>query len=151
MYFWNINSLKNDIRDNGFNDRFVFPYILVYVIITTFSIEILRYTGVEEGSIYEYFYTALVLILSILGTIYIYKKNGMENGNNFANKFFTIGLVVLIRTSAYFILFSIFIAFILIAFFSDDILEESLGFIELLYIIFYYYILGNHILDIKDV
>jgi len=151
MYFWNINSLKNDIRDNGFNDRFVFPYILVYVIITTFLIEILRYIGGEEGSIYEYFYTALVLILSILGIIYIYKKNGMENGNNFANKFFTIGLVVLIRTSIYFILFSIFIGFILIAFFSDDILKESLGFIELLYIIFYYYILGNHILDIKDV
>jgi len=57
----------------------------------------------EEDNFWTYTTSVIGILIPILGTIYAYKKNGGENGKNFANKYFSISFVMGIRFLAYLI------------------------------------------------
>lgn len=105
MYFWKIDALKNDIKDKKMNDEEIFPYIILSVAFYAFLTEIMAYLPYEDGEVntYTYVLSIMAIIIQIFGTIYVYKKNGAKDGNNFLTKYFLIGFVVSIRFIVYFI------------------------------------------------
>lgn len=103
MYFWKIELLKDDIRNNKFDDKALLPYIILTIALYTFGTEIMAYSPYEEVNIWTYVLSFMNILIPIVGTVYIYNKNGGANGTNFANKYFSISFVVGIRFLIYLI------------------------------------------------
>jgi len=103
MYFWKIESLKNDIHNGSFTDKQLIPYVVLYAGLYAAAIEITGHLPYENVNIWTYVMSMLNILIPIAGTIYAYKMNGGGNGSNFASKYFSIGFVVGIRFLVYLI------------------------------------------------
>lgn len=103
MYFWNINSLKNEIVDGKFSDRKVFPYVVVCAALYAAIIEFTAYLPYEDVNNWTYTLSALNILVALGGTVFVYYSNGGANGKDFASKYFGIGFVISIRFLVYLI------------------------------------------------
>ena len=146
MYFWNIEKLKQDIKNGGLSESMQFKYFLIWIILTIFAE--LSYVDSNFSDIkYEF---ATDLLFTILGTIYLYKCNGGANGKDFLQKYISIGLVVFFRIILYFIAFMILLT-ILLAFseISDAQYDNLVNYIITpILLLVYYWRAGIHIKDV---
>jgi len=146
MYFWNIEKLKQDIKNGKLCQSVQFKYLLIWIVLTIFAE--LSYIGDSFNDI-KYNFT-IDLIFTILGTIYLYKCNGGANGKDFLQKFISISIVVFFRLLLYFIAFMILL-FVMIAFFeiSDAKLDNLINYIIMpIMILVYYWKTGIYIKDV---
>ena len=97
MYFWKIESLKNDIVNEGLSDSKLLPYLVIYMALTVLIMEGVPYFPYESYNDADLVMSLISIIAPIAGLIYAYKKNGGANGHSFASKYFSIGFVVGIR------------------------------------------------------
>jgi len=97
MYFWKIESLKQDIRADLFTDKNLIPYVVLYIGCCVAAIEMNGYLPYEDINLWTYLQSTLFILIPIAGTIYAYSCNGGANGEGFASKYFSIGFVVGIR------------------------------------------------------
>ena len=150
MYFWNIESLKEDIVNGLFADKELIPYVVIYVGLYAVSIEIIGYLPYEDINVWTYVLSILNVIIPIAGTIYAYKCNGGANGTNFASKYFSIGFVVGVRFLAYLIPLMVLMIVYWVVVFSD---QEELSTTILEVVLFsswyalLYFKMANHIGD----
>jgi len=146
MYFWNIEKLKQDIKNGGLSESVQFKYFFIWIVLTLFCE--LEYIDSNFNDIkYEF---AIDLILNILGTIYLYQCNGGANGKDFLQKYFSIGLVVFFRLILYFIAFMLLLS-ILLAFseISDVQYDKLINYIITpILLLVYYWRAGIHIKDV---
>ena len=103
MYFWKIESLKQDIRVGSFTDKNLIPYVVLYAGLCAIAVEMTGYMPYEDVSVWTYVLSMLNVLIPIAGTIYAYRCNGGANGENFASKYFSIGFVIGIRFLVYLI------------------------------------------------
>ena len=95
MYFINIKGLKKDIVEKKFNEKDRFTYILLYIGLSALLFEFLTLFPDEEAlSSYDYAYSILSVLITFLGTYFIYKANGANEGEDFAGKYFSIIWVI---------------------------------------------------------
>jgi len=100
MYFWKIESLKNDIRSNKLSERDRFNYALIYIVLNALSLELMSYSGYEIGNYWDSFNSISNILIVIVGTIFAFKENGGREGNDFLGRYFSINFVMLIRFMA---------------------------------------------------
>lgn len=74
MYFWDIESLKEDIRRGEFADKELIPYILMSVALYAMGIEFAGYFPYEDSGIWIYLLSILNILIPVGGTLYVYKK-----------------------------------------------------------------------------
>ena len=104
MYFWNINMLKEDIKSGNFGDKEAIVYIVISLALYSIGLELVSLLPmIENYNLWDYVNSFLSVLVPVLGTIYAYKKNGGDEGKDFANKYFSIGFVMGIRFLVYFI------------------------------------------------
>lgn len=104
MYFWNINMLKEDIKSGNFGDKEAIVYIVISLALYSIGLELVSlFPLIENYNLWDYVNSFLSVLVPVLGTIYVYKKNGGAEGKDFANKYFSIGFVMGIRFLVYFI------------------------------------------------
>jgi len=149
MYFWNIDKLKQDIKDGGLSESEQFKYLLVCVVLVTLG----EISFLEESFSSIKYDLAIDIIFAIFGTYYLYRCNGGANGKRFLEKFFSIGFVVGVRWFV-FIMIPIFLILTIDAVFIIFSIEEEKVFDILDYIItpiamlIYYWRSGIHIKDV---
>ena len=91
MYFINIKGLKQDIIEKKLTESDRFTYIIIYLLLDTFAIEITPYFPNNEiPTIFDYAYTFMAIISIFLGAYFIFQANGGEKGEDFAGKFFSL-------------------------------------------------------------
>lgn len=103
MYFWKIESLKQEIKSGSFTDKELIPYVALYAGLYAIGIEFAAYMPYEDVTVWTYVLSVLNVAIPVVGTIYAYTCNGGANGENFASKYFSIGFVIGIRFLAYLI------------------------------------------------
>lgn len=103
MYFWNIKSLKQEIRENRLRETWIFYYILIYIVLNAIGIETVAYLPNDESNAWDYAQSLLNIVIAVVGTTLAYRANGGAAGSQFAAKYFSISLVTLIRFIVYFI------------------------------------------------
>ncbi len=89
MYFINIKKLKEDIIEKRFSEKDRFIYILLFVMLDTIFLEF-NIFPIEELSIVDYASSIMTIVVTFLGTYFIYKANGGADGDDFAGKYFSI-------------------------------------------------------------
>ncbi len=154
MYFWKIELLKDDLINNRFDDKSLLPYIILTIFLYTLGTEITAYIPYEEVNLLTYLLSFMNVLIPIIGTIYIYKKNGGANGKNFANRYITISFVIGIR----FLVYLIPVMIILICYWNFTFSEQEtipttlfeIVVLSLWYIILYYNI-AKHIESLSKV
>lgn len=155
MYFWNINNLKKDISEHRLSETQIFYYVLVYVALSALGVELVKYFPAEEFNSWGLAESVLYVAIAIVGTIAAYRANGGAGGQGFAAKYFSVGLVVLIR----FLPLAIFVVIAIVAYhgltvdWSSPEVEESFdtGWLEVslisVWYVAYYARVVKHIRD----
>jgi hypothetical protein len=167
MYFWNIKKLKAQLIERPLTERETLPYVIAVSLMYFFALEVLTYsyTAISSDpvpySVWDYISAVFTVATTVLGTVWIFKKNKVSNENYFLQRFTALGWVVLIRVTA-FLIFAIALIFIALLLPSiagvfhwesyGSILESSTTFlvINVLFYLFYYWYFGKHIAEVAQ-
>ena len=163
MYFWKIEKLKQDIRENSFNEKDRFLYACIYIALGIVFMKLAMFYPVSEKNIgvWGYINTVSNVLVSIAGTFFAYKANGGASGKDFLGRFFGIHFVVSIR---FFVLLIIPVIFVLVSaymneisleedqIFSDEELAETFFdfFFTQMLLFFFYFRICKHMRDVKN-
>ena len=121
MYFWKVEKLKEDIQTNKLMEKDRFIYALIYIVLGAIAMEVLLLMPIEDGNIWDLINGVVNVLIVTLGTIYAFKANGANDGNDFLGKYFSIGFVVTIRFLVYAIpLFILLFAYYFYAFGEEE-------------------------------
>jgi hypothetical protein len=98
IYFWKIDRLRDHLIQQGLGQKALFIYIYIYVVISGAFLEFAFMLPVEIETtaadlIRALFNTALLAV----GTYLCYYLNGAAAGREFAERYFSISLVVGLR------------------------------------------------------
>ena len=154
MYFWKVDKLVEDFRNNDVTQKEQFKYILLFTISTILASD----PALHIDSTYHIndLYMSILLVMdNIGGVFYLYNKNSTGDNKDFLPRVICLGLPVVIRTIVFCIPI-LFLIGIVEAFFEpelysadleDEIYKTTYGEIAAVNIvmIFYYYYLANKI------
>jgi hypothetical protein len=145
MYFWKIEKLKKDLLEKPLSESESFKYLFV-----TLVVDSLGMIPFLENNIWDIYSAIIMGVITVIGVYYVYKCNKGANGNNFFQKYFSIGLVVGIRLIVLFMLPIMLVYFIVVEIFSsisDSTTLSEVIFLNLLYIS-YFWLLGKHVKEV---
>ncbi|MDY7037927.1 MAG: hypothetical protein SV375_17415 [Thermodesulfobacteriota bacterium] len=109
MYIWKIDSLVADLRNGTLSQADRFKYLLAFMIITAFFME-LSYFISELPSVVALSESAIVVFITIVGTIWCYQTNKSGDNQEFVDRFICLTLPTLIRLLVIFlIIYSLYI------------------------------------------
>ena len=112
MYLWNIDQLKEDLVETGLSQSELFKYIFVYVVLSSIVIELVYAYPAESLNSLDHMQSIFSLLLTGIGTYLCFRANGGAAGKNFAERFFSRGLVIVIRFLALFVPLLILLAIV---------------------------------------
>lgn len=99
MYFYDITALKERLATGPLPERESLPYLVVFVTLCS----IVMYLPLPPENAWDYFEVAFSIVVSIVGTIYLYRANGGEKGRDFIHRYIVLGWVVAVRFISLFI------------------------------------------------
>ncbi|MGH8637162.1 MAG: hypothetical protein ACREUZ_08520 [Burkholderiales bacterium] len=153
MYFWKIEHLKQDLAAGDFGDQKAAPYILASVALGAFAMATAGYFPYEDINLWTYSESVLFVLAPIIGTVAAYRANGGNAGIDFANRYFSLGFVLLIRLLMLLIPILLVVSLYMLAMYDlaepvpTTLLEVALlG----LWIVAYYWRLAKHIRDVTE-
>ena len=150
MYFINIKQLKQDIINKEFSEKDRFIYIIAYTILGELS-----FLAFIENStapmITDYISGIGTIIITAIGTYYLYLANEGSKGEDFLGRYFSIVWVVIIRLLYPYLFLSTVILIIMGTGFDVDsnILEITMMIFSLLYGFFIYYCSYGHMVEVS--
>ncbi len=103
MYFWRIEALKADLAALPLTDRQVLPYLVLYSVLIA-AVGIIPF---GPSNNWDMIGGGWSVLLAIVGTIYVYRKNGGEHGLHLLQRYLAIGWVVGIRWAAALLLITV--------------------------------------------
>lgn len=149
MYFFNLQKLKTQLISKPHSDKELLPYLIATLLLITL-IEYLPKSAVYNQ--WDYLEIAIVVLFSVFGTLWLYKRNGGDTGSHFLQRYFALGWVALIRVSV-FSLPAIIVLLALGAYagFIQTELDTKSWFDFLIIVffeLFYYWYLGKHLAEV---
>lgn len=145
MYFWNVNALKQQLKDSGLSEVDSLKYLLLLALIGMLPIPIPPYftTG-------TYIYYVIGTIIFALGTLYCYRKNGGPSGTDFLKRYIALSWVLAIRFFPAILLLGLLMAFGVFSRLSFSEQKVIVLLILYSYPIIYYWRIAHHIKDISS-
>jgi|GEM_PF-4297406 len=101
MYFWDVSGLKDELINRTLAESTKFTYLFIYVIAMAFYM-FEPGLGVEhaKSGAQQFWANILFTLIVVGGTLVAYIANGAGSGKNFADRYFSLGLVSLVRVLA---------------------------------------------------
>jgi cbb3-type cytochrome oxidase subunit 3 len=101
MYLWDIDGLKDELINRTLAESTKFAYLFVYVLAMTFYMFEPGLAVEEATSNANQFWANIIFTIIVIGgTVVAYISNGAEMGKSFADRYFSLGLLSLIRVLA---------------------------------------------------
>ncbi len=146
MYFWNINELKQQLKNNDLSEVDSLKYLILISLIGMLPIPAPPYF--TAGTFRHYIFGAIIFML---GTTYCYRQNGATSGKDFLAKYISLSWVIAIRFLPGILLISALMAFGVFSWFSFPVQKVTVLGIVYSFSIVYYWRIGHHIADIQSV
>ena len=147
MYFWKIDKLKNDLLKKPLSESESFKYLLATLVI--YSLGMIPFL---ENNLWDVYSAVIMALITTVGVYYVYQCNKGARGNNFLQKYLSIGWVMGIRWIV-FIMLPIMVIFYIVKGLLSDIPNYTtftdMIFVNLLYIS-YFWLLGKHIKEVSQ-
>ncbi len=153
MYFWKIEKLKNDLLIKPLSESESFKYFFAM-----FAVESLYWISVgitdimdpnlNSTNMWDSFSSINYGLINAIGVYYVYKCNKGANGDNFLQKFLSIGWVVGIRWIVLYL--ALMIIFLILPNSSTDFYSSNPYdvFFHFIMDFLYYWLLGKHIKEV---
>jgi hypothetical protein len=93
MYFWRIEKLKSEMAARPLSDGQALPYLVVFVALYAG----LGYLPHISFNVWDVLGAVFSVALAVVGTIYVYRRNGGAAGQYFLQRYFALGWVVTVR------------------------------------------------------
>lgn len=96
MYFWDIHSLKGELTNERLRAGEGLKYLIAWIVIymTSFS------DGAKEPALSSWLTGIIWTFAFVAGSIYCFRKNGGELGEDFLARYLAITWVITVRLSA---------------------------------------------------
>jgi hypothetical protein len=154
MYFWKIDELKEDIKNDQLSEKDKFLYLFIPIIFCSFTVFLTNIIPADSAPDTDNTISRVcTAIISIVGTFLLYKANGGKNGVDFLGRIFSLGFVLCIRLMALLMLILIGIGILAIISLPDAKGISRAAIEEISSIVFYmlFYIRGyKHLNDLKN-
>lgn len=153
MYFWKIEALKEDIKNDRFSEKDRFLYGLIYIVLCAACMEAMMRLPIENPNIWDAIGSFGNILISLVGTIIVYRFNGGAAGKDFLGRYFSIGFVVSIRFLALLIPMSAALFAYYVYAFPDEAQIVSTPADTLLFAVWYallFWRISKHISDVKN-
>ncbi len=144
MNFWNINELKQQLKDEGLPEMDSLKYLLLLSLIGMLPIPKPPYF--TTGTFLYYIFGAIIFVL---GTIYCYDRNGGPSGKYFLARYVSLSWVLAIRFLPSLLLIGALMAFGVFSRFSFPVQKIIVIGITYSFSVVYYWRIGHHIADIQ--
>ncbi|PXF30512.1 hypothetical protein WH50_14870 [Pokkaliibacter plantistimulans] len=97
MFYWNINKLKLQLINEGLSQRALFVYIFIFVMLSELVTLLLPFGKQHEPDTLNILAAVADFVICMLGLFGCYRANGGKAGQQFAERFFSIGIVLMAR------------------------------------------------------
>ncbi|MDH2436604.1 hypothetical protein QCD60_29250 [Pokkaliibacter sp. MBI-7] len=97
MYYWNIKKLKLQLINEGLSQRALFVYIFIYVMLSELVTLLLPFGTQQAPDTANILVAMAEFVICGMGLFGCYRANGGKAGQQFAERFFSIGIVLLAR------------------------------------------------------
>jgi hypothetical protein len=94
MYWIRYRPLKDRLKKRSVSDREALPYLLLFCALEAIALSLPAASEMNKWDIIE---TILHVIVTLLGVLYVYRKNGGNSGYDIIQKFIVLGWVVAVR------------------------------------------------------
>lgn len=121
--------------------------------LSAIGIEVISLIPTENQNIWDYIESISKIVIVLLGTIYIYRANGGENGSDFLGRYFSIGFVINIRLLLLLVPMSFALLFYYIYAFPEDEEIPSTALDVLPFLLWYlllFWRVGKHVRDVRN-
>ena len=105
LLFWRIEALKAELAAGPQSDRQVLPYLILSSVLLA-AVGLVPLTDINKWDVVGGCWSAL---LAVMGTLYVYRQNGAEHGQQLLARYLAIGWVVGIRCLAVVLLLTVVI------------------------------------------
>jgi hypothetical protein len=145
MYSWNINGLKQQLKNTGLTEVDSLKCLLLLSLIGMLPIPKPPYFS--TGTFLYYVFGAVIFVV---GTIYCYQKNGGLSGKDFLTRYISLSWVLAIRFLPAVLLLGVLMALGVFSRFSFS--EQKVIVIAITYSfsIVYYWRIGHHIAHLQS-
>lgn len=155
MYFWKINKLVKELSENSISQNEKYKYLLTFMIITAFIIEVSEYVS-ENPSFIPITCSILVLLATVVGTIYCYRLNRQGDNLDFVDRYICLYIPIFIKVTVFFII--MFSSYMILGFiFFGDVFDrftDSTNWIDVIFIVgfecLFYWILSGSIKKVSN-
>lgn len=148
MYFWKIKELREHLIRQGLSQRALFIYIFIYVVASGALLELTGlFPSETETATHHYVWALINTALYAVGIYLCYYFNGGAAGREFAERYFSISLVVTLRLLALILLIAPVLGLLAVLPESEDPLQEEvwLYIVSFLVMAGYYWRVITHI------
>lgn len=144
MYFWNINELKQQLKNNSLPDMDSLKYLLLLSLIGMLPIPKPPYF--TTGTFFYYIFGAIIFVI---GTLYCFRRNGGPSGKDFLARYISLSWVLAIRFLPSLLLIGALMAFGFLSRFSFT--EQKVIVMAVTYSlsVIYYWRIAHHITTIQ--
>lgn len=106
MYFFNLEAAKRELLEGPLPADRILPYVIGFCLSISLSMEAMRWSGTAAvlPSGWSWLPLTSELLLTLLGTCYLYHCNGGAMGPRFLERWLVLGWVMAFRVLAAFIL-----------------------------------------------
>ena len=102
MYFWDVDGLKDELINGTLPENSKFIYLFIYVLAMAFYMfEPGLAVEAAASDAKQYWANIVFMLIVIGGTVVAYIANEGATGREFADRYFSLGLVSLIRVLAF--------------------------------------------------
>ena len=161
MYFWNIKKLKAQIIERPLTEREVLPYIIANALVYLLLMELISYlySFHEVGAVdmpygfWEYLSIAFSIVMTIMGCVWLFRKNKTRSENYFLQRYTALGWVVMLRTTVFVLLASIilfFLAQMVASDFFNKVFDSNISvfLFGLCFYLYFYWYFGKHLTEV---
>ena len=96
MYLWRIEKLKAEMAVRPFTDREVLPYLIAWLVLLEVVIVLTTFLP-TSANVWDGLDAARGLLLTVFGTLYVFRQNGGASGQYLLQRYFAVGWVVGVR------------------------------------------------------
>jgi hypothetical protein len=97
LIYWKVEKLKSELIQHGLSQQLLFIYILISACAYQIFSEVGNLYSQQTSDPHQFSQSVAGLIIIVAGTCLCYYSNGGKSGRQFAERYFSLGLVVSIR------------------------------------------------------
>ena len=99
MYFWKVDDLVADLRDNNVTPKEEMKYLICWCLLAWLSLWFISALPSEDANIYEHASWFFSIFISVLGIYACYRVNSEGDGKDFITRMICLSIPVVIRVS----------------------------------------------------